>query len=121
VVPFNDGYGEVVITNDATGIGTNRATLNGTLVHGIEVESGYCWFQYGETTDYGTTTDSQYIKDGASFSQLITGLKPNTLYHFIAGTGAFTAWGEDKTFRTRGAGNPNIDQLIYQHVERMQR
>ena len=80
---------EAVTTNDATNIGINRATLNGTLVHGIEVESGYCWFQYGETTDYGTTTDSQYIEDGASFSAQVTGLKSNTLYHFRAGTGCF--------------------------------
>jgi hypothetical protein len=34
-----------------------------------------------------------------------------------------TAYGEDKTFKTRAAvaGNIHIDQLIYQHIERMQR
>jgi hypothetical protein len=80
---------EEVITNDATGIGTYRATLNGTLVSGVSPPLTPCWFQYGETTDYGYSTGTQYIDDGASFSQTITDLTPRTLYHFRAGTGCF--------------------------------
>jgi hypothetical protein len=119
VTAFNDGY-PGVITDPATNIGINKATLNGTLISGFSPPLSACWFEYGETTDYGDTTDHQFIDDGASFSAQVTGLKPNTLYHFRAVTFA-GGYGEDKTFRTLVAGNIHIDQLIYQHVERMQR
>jgi hypothetical protein len=119
VVPFNEGYPEVT-TNNATNIGVNKATLNGTLVSGVSPPLTPCWFQYGETTDYGYSTDTQYIDDGASFSAQVTGLKLNTVYHFRAMTFG-GGYGEDKTFRTLGAGNINIEQLIYQHCERMGR
>lgn len=96
---------EEITTNAATGIRTNKATLNGTLVWGLMLGGrAYCNFQWGKTTDYDYQTDAQLKSPGESFSAQITELKPNTLYHFRAKTGYETAYGEDKTFRTRGGG-----------------
>jgi len=129
----NDGWlktiGDIeaptVTTDPATGLAQPMvATPNGTL----DDDGGMacdCGFEYGETESYGTTTPTESKNTGETFSQAITGLSPGTIYHFraIATNSAGTSYGSDRIFRTRGQyqGNPNIDQLIYQHVERMGR
>ena len=109
------------ITNPATSIEEIAATLNGTL-DDDGGEACDCGFEYGETTDYGTTTPTESKETGEAFSQDITGLTGKH-YHFraIAINAAGTSYGIDRGFFVKGRikGNPNIDQLIYQHVERM--
>lgn len=114
-----------VTTDPATGLAQPIvATLNGTLGDdgGMACD---CGFEYGETEAYGTITPTESKNTGETFSQAITGLSPGTVYHFraIATNPAETSYGSDRIFRTRGQyqGNPHIDQLIYQHVERMGR
>ncbi|GAJ12484.1 unnamed protein product, partial [marine sediment metagenome] len=82
-------------------------------------------FEYGETTDYGTTTPTESKETGETFSQAITGLTPGKHYHFraLATNSAGTTYGSDRGFFAKGGlkGNPHIDQRIYQYVERMDR
>lgn len=88
-------------TEAATGVETSSATLNGTL----DDDGGEpcdCGFEWGETIDYGNTTPTQSRTTGQSFSQVITGLSPDTTYHFRAfGTNLEgPGYGADRIFRT---------------------
>jgi len=92
----------VVITNEATNIATNLATLNGSIdPHGLTTT---VYFQYGTTTSYGHTSASQ-SKTGNVYQNVsanISGLTAITTYHFrIVGTNnGGTTYGSDKTFTT---------------------
>ena len=93
----------VVITNPATNILTNLATLNGSVnPHGLTTT---VYFQYGTTTSYGHTSASQ-SKTGNAYQNVsanISGLTASTTYHFrIVGTNnSGTTYGSDKTFTTQ--------------------
>lgn len=124
-----------ITAKDASSVGGSSATLNGEFTvqpfvlevtyDGADAEYPQVRFQYGLSTAYGTDTAwqrGQLMRE--TFSQIITGLSPETLYHFRAqaknasGTGS----GSDKTFTTTELGRKgdiHIDQLIYQHAERM--
>lgn len=110
-------------TNPATSLEKTAATLNGTLDDDGN-EACDCGFEYGETTAYGTTTPTESKNTGETFSQDISDLTPGKHYHFraIATNSAGTSYGSNRQFFAKlKGGNPNIDQLIYQHVERMER
>jgi len=111
-------------TDPATSLEKTAATLNGTL----DDDGGEfcdCGFEYGETTAYGTTTPTEGKETGETFSQAISGLTPGKHYHFraIATNSAGTSYGSDRSFFAKLSikGNPNIDQLMFQHVERIDR
>ncbi len=94
----------VVTTNDADGISSTSATLNG-LVNANNTSTTVT-FQYGLTTAYGSTvTADQSPVTGmveTAISKTISGLTTATTYHYRAvgvNTGG-TTYGEDKTFRT---------------------
>jgi hypothetical protein len=90
------------VTGDATNITATTATLNGT-----DDTASTTTFQYGTTSAYGLTTDPVRVIDGEAHAD-VTGLTPNTTYHFaIAG-------GEDKTFRT--LPNPKAPTVSNQHA-----
>jgi hypothetical protein len=61
-------------------------------------------FQYGPTRHYGTQTPLAAAGSGAKpvkVSQAVTGLQPNTLYHYrLVAFGATTTLGQDRTFVT---------------------
>jgi hypothetical protein len=90
-------------TNDATGEAAASASLNGTLDDdgGLACD---CGFEYGETVAYGNTTPTQSRTTGQIFQQAISGLDPNTNYHFraFATNAVGTSYGADKTFTTLG-------------------
>ncbi len=90
-----------VTTNPATGLGAVLATLNGTLDDDIG-EACDCGFEWGLDTDYGTITPTESKATGETFSQMIGGLFPNTVYHFraFATNSAGTGHGADRTFTT---------------------
>ncbi|KKN50482.1 hypothetical protein LCGC14_0632070 [marine sediment metagenome] len=77
------------------------ATLHGTL-NSDEGEAADCGFEYGLTDGYGTSTPTQSRVTGQTFSQVLTGLLSNTLYHFRSvGTHSGGAgYGYDATFKT---------------------
>ena len=112
-----------VTTDPATSITKTTATLNGELDDDGN-EACDCGFEYGETTDYGTTTATESKETGETFSQAISGLTLGKHYHFraIATNSAGISYGSDRTFFAKlKGGNINIDQRIYQHVERIDR
>jgi len=90
-----------IITNDATGIATSSATLNGNLTSLGTATPVIVSFEYGETTSYGKTTPLETMGGTGTFSTSLTGLAPGTLYHFRAkAVGDGTANGTDMTFTT---------------------
>jgi hypothetical protein len=94
-------------TNAASSITTTGATLNGTV--NANNASTTVTFQYGLTTTYGTTataTPSPVTGTASTaVSAAITGLTPNTLYHFrvVAVNATGTTNGLDATFTTSAA------------------
>jgi hypothetical protein len=88
----------------ATGITGWAATLNGKIVTNAEAVTWH--FEYGTSTSYGQVTPSESISAGngdvpVSFG--VSGLHPNTLYHYrlvaVAANGS-TSDSADATFRT---------------------
>jgi hypothetical protein len=91
----------VAATLPATNVTTTTATLNGT-----DDSNTTTTFQYGTTTSYGLTASASV--DGGQAHADVTGLSPNTTYHYkIAG-------GNDVTFRT--APNPTPPGVTDQHA-----
>jgi hypothetical protein len=91
-----------VITNAASNVLVNSATLNGNLSSLGSSSTVYVYFQYGKNTNYGTnTTQSAKVFTG-NFSCSISGLSKNTTYHFraVAIGDGITVYGADKTFNT---------------------
>jgi hypothetical protein len=109
-----------VQTNSATNITTNSATLNGYLYNSQSNNNnnynnsynnnyGYntsgVWFQYGLYTSYGSETNHQNLGYAGSFSQYVSGLQQNTLYHFRAvsqDNSGQISYGQDMTFTATG-------------------
>jgi hypothetical protein len=93
-----------VVTTAANAITVNTATLNGTV--NANGSSTLAQFEYGLTVSYGTlVTAVQSPVTGSSVTPInigVTGLQPNTLYHFRAvGTNlGGTVNGADLTFTT---------------------
>ncbi len=100
---FKTSNAPTAVTNAATGIGGSFATLNG-LVNANNFNTSVS-FQYGTTTSYGTTVaaDPNFVSGNSdtAVSKAITGLLPNTTYHFrVVAQGYGTAYGADMTFTT---------------------
>ncbi len=92
-------------TEPATAIKATQATLNGKVNPGGSTTK--YWFEYGETTSYGTKipVSPESVGSGTEYvavSQTPTGLKAGTTYHFrvVAEGEAGKATGEDKSFTT---------------------
>ncbi|HPS74661.1 MAG TPA: T9SS type A sorting domain-containing protein [Bacteroidales bacterium] len=92
----------VVTTLTATSITSTSATLHGTV--NATGATTTVTFEYGTTTSYGTTVNgiSPSVTGNIDTpdSALITGLTPNTTYHYrIVGTNSVnTDYGDDMTF-----------------------
>jgi hypothetical protein len=91
-----------VTTGSAANVKMASATLNGTANPGGV--AGTAWFEYGQTTSYGSTSSPQAIA-GSSANNValqITGLAPHTLYHYriVAQNSSGTTIGADGTFTT---------------------
>ncbi|MEI7848932.1 MAG: choice-of-anchor Q domain-containing protein [Chloroflexota bacterium] len=96
--------GVMVSTVVATSISGTGTTLNGTI-NANDSDNLTITFNYGTTTSYGTTvaaTPSTVSGMGdVAISKTLTGLNPNTTYHFrVVGTGTGTTNGSDATFTT---------------------
>jgi subtilisin family serine protease/sugar lactone lactonase YvrE len=94
-----------VIAQPATGIDTHRARLEAS-VNPIGLATTY-QFEWGENKEYGhvVPTTPKSIGSGIKalkVSEIASGLKPNTTYHFrvAASSGSGTTYGEDKSFTT---------------------
>ena len=100
-----------VWTWSATAVGTNAATLNGTVN-----PDGYptaAWFQWGTTTNFGNLTSVTDVGSGTTTLPLsvpLAGLSPGVTYHFrVAATNSNgTVYGSDQSFPTLGLGPPQV-------------
>jgi len=91
-----------VVTLAASSITHGTATLNGTI--NPNGASSTVYFQWGTDTNYGNTTTQTGVNSAEPFDAGITGLSPNTTYHFqiVATNGGGTSYGADTTFTTVG-------------------
>jgi FG-GAP-like repeat/Glycosyl hydrolases family 16 len=92
-------------TAPPTAVQFRRATLNGTVnPNGFDTHD---YFQYGTSTSYGSTTGEVDAGSGTSAvgaSATITGLEPNTTYHYrtVATNAGGTTYGGDGVLTTAG-------------------
>jgi len=94
-------------TESATAVAYTEAILKGA-VNPEGSETSY-WFEYGETESYGSKIPAspKSVGSGASnvtVSQLVSGLKESTTYHFriVAESEGGTTKGKDAVFSTAG-------------------
>lgn len=95
-------------TTAATDVTSTTAVVNGTVEPNGE-DTTYV-FQYGTTTDYGTTTPVQGPVKGngaRAVSATLSGLAPGTTYHYrvVATNPSGTVNGADMTFTTAAPGS----------------
>ncbi|MFP3975369.1 MAG: prepilin-type N-terminal cleavage/methylation domain-containing protein [Chloroflexota bacterium] len=94
-----------VATNSATNVGNTVATLNGELTDMGTADNVEVSFEWGTDTSYGNETTAQTRSETGDFSTSLTGLQPDTTYHFRAkATGDGTDYGNDETFTTPAEG-----------------
>ncbi len=97
--------GPEVITNPATNVASDSATLNGNLTSLGNALSVNVSFEWGLTISYGNETTPQTMTATGLFSGNLSSLIPGTTYHFRAkAVGNSTVYGNDTTF-TAGAIN----------------
>lgn len=90
-----------VATGPATDIDLAETTINGLL----EDDGGVlcdCAFEWGLTMAYGHITSLQSKTAGQRFFEVLTGLEPDTIYHFrtMASNVHGLSYGQDRVFRT---------------------
>jgi sugar lactone lactonase YvrE len=97
----------IATTEAATAVSYEQAMLKGKVTP--EGSATSYWFEYGETTAYGTKlpVSPESVGSGTSnvsVSKVVTGLSQSTTYHFrvVAESEVGTAKGEDATFKTAG-------------------
>jgi hypothetical protein len=89
-----------VRTDPAADLHGSQATLRGYLLDDGELTTTVS-FEYGLTDSYGRSTESEVGGEG-TFSKVVTGLYPRSLYHFraVAANDRGTVFGIDRTFAT---------------------
>lgn len=117
-VPTPAGQSPVAVTGTATSIDRTTATLNGTVDPNQSLTVYY--YEYGRTTAYGSSTPPATLLVGDSpvaVPSSITGLMPNTLYHFrlVATNNVGASVGSDATFTTTAVapGTPNTAPVAF--------
>ena len=93
-----------VITNAASRVSTNSATLQGYLANLGTDESVLVSFVWGLTTAYtNETTPPQFMDSPGTFSFTLSGLlSPGKTYHYRAKAVGSIAYGDDMSFTTPG-------------------
>jgi hypothetical protein len=91
-------------TGNATAVTPQTATINGSI-NPRGVPTAF-YFRFGTTKAYGTRTSTGDAGAGVknvAASAPLTGLRPNTTYHYqlVAFSTAGTSLGADRTFKTR--------------------
>lgn len=112
----------VLQTNDASNVGVTTARITGEITDAND-DSCDRYIEFGTTTSYGTIKNCGSGANGSFYSD-ITGLSPNTTYHFRAyATNSYgTTYGSDKTFVTNTEYqavnlNPDNNEVISPLVE----
>jgi hypothetical protein len=97
-------------TRTATSITTGTAVLNGSASN-PDLSPASAHFQFGTTTAYGFDIPLTQVGPtavNAPVTASISGLAPNTLYHYrlVVTNGAGIAFGSDQTFTTASSAAP---------------
>ena len=93
----------IITTGAATEITADSAMLNGTISGLGTDEKATVYFEYGNDTGYGNTTDKLDITTNGEFFIRLINLTPDTIYHYRAGAALnseSTIFGEDLVFTT---------------------
>ena len=97
------GSAPSVSTGVAWPVSARWAILHGELTDMGTASSVDVYFEWGETTDYGSTTRVRALTSPRAFWAIIWRLTPATTYHFRAvAVGDGISYGEDMSFTTRG-------------------
>ncbi len=102
VDPGNSGNGEIQVTYalpPQTGSASGITATGATLV-GYDENSDTYHFEYGTDTTYGTTTADGTATVGATLRTAVSGLTPDTLYHYRIDSTDSPVPGGDVTFET---------------------
>jgi len=96
-----------VSTHSATNITTTAGTLNGHV--NPQGSNTQVWFEYGFSTSLGNSTSRDTVTSITQFNERLTGLLPNTTYHFraIAENSNGRSVGEIRSFVTGNNISPN--------------
>ncbi len=90
-------------TDPAAFVSERAARLNGSYTNPFGAQ-GSAWFEYGTTTEYGSTTGTSWISGTATGTAAlgISGLSPLTTYHYriVTQVGGLTFYGNDAIFTT---------------------
>ncbi len=100
----------IATTTAANSIASGSAILNGAAFN-PDLATASAHFEFGTTAMYGATTAAETVAataPHAAVSASISGLRPDTLYHFrlVATNTIGTAFGADQTFTTRPEAKP---------------
>lgn len=94
--------GDIMTSNSATSVSTTSVMMQGNLFFIGTFTSVYLSFQYGLDTTYGYFTSETAATVAGAFSVTLTGLTPNTTYHYraVARNGLVYAYGADISVTT---------------------
>lgn len=106
---FRTTTGPFVETGPAADFTATTASAVSFVIPGGRSTS--TWIEYGTSTRYGSSTPEQSVGSGydrVTTAFVLTGLRPDTTYHFRAraSNSAGRSSGRDATFRTPGGGAP---------------
>ncbi|HEY6730915.1 MAG TPA: hypothetical protein VI039_07815 [Solirubrobacterales bacterium] len=95
-----EGTLPTVEASPASNVAPTKATLKGTVNAGVLGANYY--FEYGTTTSYGSKTPVKNTAESSTANEVLTGLSPNTVYHYrlVAGGWEGGAASKDQTFTT---------------------
>jgi hypothetical protein len=92
-----------VVTNDATEVTANSATLNGDLTDLNDSVGADVSFQWGTSSESWPNETAAYLAKAGAFSFSLTGLTSNTTYYYRAkaDSGNYgTTYGDERSFTT---------------------
>jgi len=101
-------------TDAASNVQLNSAQINGTVADDGDAPPITDYFEWGLTTEYGNTTPSAAgLAESATFFYGLSGLEPDTEYHFraVGENTEGTGYGADATFTTDAPTAPTAETL----------
>jgi hypothetical protein len=104
----------LVTTTAATSIGFTTATMTGSVDPSLRETTA--WFEYGRTTEYGSTTPVRNVGAGngqMSFTEPLAGLRQGATYHYrlVAANAEGRTVGADQSFTTMDRVKPVLSVL----------
>lgn len=92
----------IMDSNSATSVGATSVLMNSDVMDLGTWAAAYGSFEYGLDTDYGYFTSETAITTNTTNAVTLTGLTPNTTYHYraVLRNGVVYSYGEDIDFTT---------------------